>query len=87
MEKILSKFVKENLGKKVLILKFDVEGEIVGYNSELPAIIIRSLNQDFGWRLEGCVFDKTNKILIETNEKDTFWYVEYQKFQDRVTIL
>lgn len=87
MEKTLSKFVKENLGKYVLILKFNVEGEIVGYNSELPAIIIRSLDQNFGWGNEDCVFAKTNKILVETNEKDTFWYVEYQKFQDKVTIL
>lgn len=47
MGKILSEFVKENLGKKVLILNFNVEGEIVGYNSELPAIIIRSLDQNF----------------------------------------
>lgn len=86
MGKILSEFVKENLGKKVLILNFNVEGEIVGYNSELPAIIIRSLDQNFGWGNEGCVFAKTNKILIEIDEKDTFWYVEYQKFKDKVTI-
>lgn len=87
MGKILSEFVKENLGKKVLILKFNVEGEIVGYNSELPAIIIRSLDQNFGWLNESCVFAKTNKILVEIDEKDTFWYVEYQKFKDKVTIL
>lgn len=86
MEKILSEFVKENLGKKVLILDFNVEGEIVGYNSELPAIIIR-IRSNFGWGNEGCVFAKTNKILVEIDEKDTFWYVEYQKFKDEITIL
>lgn len=87
MEKILSEFVKENLGKKVSILKFNVEGEIVGYNSKLKAIIIRSLNQNFGWGNEGCAFAKTNKIFVEIDEKDTFWYVEYQEFEDKVTIL
>lgn len=56
MGKILSEFVKENLGKKVLILNFNVEGEIVGYNSELPAIIIRSLDQNFGWGETKVVF-------------------------------
>lgn len=72
MGKILSEFVKENLGKKVLILNFNVEGEIVGYNSELPAIIIRSLDQNFGWGNEGSVYEETNKILVEIDEKDTF---------------
>lgn len=69
MGKILSEFVKENLGKKVLILNFNVEGEIVGYNSELPAIIIRSLDQNFSWGNEGCVFAKTNKILLRLTKK------------------
>lgn len=87
MKKTLSKFVKENLGEKVLILKFNVEGEIVGYNSKLKAIIIRSFDKDFGWRNEGSVYEETNKMFVEIDEKDTFWYVEYQKFKDEVTIL
>lgn len=69
MGKILSEFVKENLGKKVLILNFNVEGEIVGYNSELPAIIIRSLDQNFGWGNEGCVLLKQIRYLLRLTKK------------------
>lgn len=82
MEKILSEFVKENLGKKVSILKFNVEGEIVGYNSKLKAIIIRSLIENFGIDIIDVSINlNTVKLQEEQNplEEETlilsdFWY-------------
>lgn len=69
MGKILSEFVKENLGKKVLILNFNVEGEIVGYNSELPAIIIRSLDQNFSWGTKVVFLLKQIRYLLRLTKK------------------
>ena len=87
MKKTLSKFVKENLGKKVLILKFNVEGEIVGYNSKLKAIIIRSFDKDFGWRNESSVYEETNKMFVKIDKEDVFWYVEYYNLENKIKTL
>lgn len=87
MKKTLSKFVKENLGEKVLILKFNVEGEIVGYNSKLKAIIIRSFDKDFGWRNESSVYKETNKMFVKIDKEDVFWYVEYYNLENKIKTL
>ena len=87
MKKTLSKFVKENLGEKVLILKFNVEGEIVGYNSKLKVIIIRSFDKDFGWRNEGSVYEETNKMFVKIDKEDVFWYVDYYNLENKIKTL
>lgn len=87
MKRTLNKFVKENLGKKVLILKFNIEGEIVGYNSKLKAIIIRSFDKDFGWRNKGSVYEQTNKMFVKIDKEDVFWYVEYYNLENKIKTL
>lgn len=75
--KALIEFVEKNLKKKVFLFKFDVEAEIVGYNLYLNSIIVRLIDSNFGWKEQYSVYRGKEKILVEFNKEDTFWYVLY----------
>lgn len=65
MKKTLSKFVKENLGEKVLILKFNVEGEM----DELE--LIENFEIDV---IDTNQSQKENPLEEETLILSDFWY-------------